>query len=60
MRKMLIMMAVAALAISAKADYWMTFCKTPGGQQYSQIKQVNRTMPGGATGGGGIWYNIAP
>ena len=35
MRKMLIMMAVAALAISAKADYWMTFCKTPGGQQYA-------------------------
>ena len=37
MRKMLIMIAVAAMAMTAKADYWMTFCKTPGGQQYSQI-----------------------
>ena len=37
MCKMLIMIAVAAMAMAAKADYWMTFCKTPGGQQYSQV-----------------------
>ena len=37
LRKMFIMMAVATLTMAAKADYWMTFCKTPGGQQYSQV-----------------------
>ena len=37
MKKLLIVAAVAAMAMTAKADYWMTFCKTPGGQQYSQI-----------------------
>ena len=60
MRNCLVVLAILALSLAAKADYWMTFCKTPGGQQYSQIKQVNRTMAGGATAGGGIWYNIAP
>ena len=34
MKKLII--AVAAVAL-AKADYWMTFSKTPGGQQYSQV-----------------------
>ena len=37
MRKMLLMAAVLAVAMAAKADYWMTFCRTPGGQQYSQV-----------------------
>ena len=37
MKKLLIVAAVAAMVMVAKADYWMTFCKTPGGQQYSQI-----------------------
>jgi hypothetical protein len=37
MKKMLLMVAVFAAALAAKADYWMTFCKTPGGQQYSQV-----------------------
>ena len=36
MRKVAILIVLFA-AITAKADYWMTFCKTPGGQQYSQI-----------------------
>lgn len=30
------MMALTSMAMTAKADYWMAFCKTPGGQQYSQ------------------------
>ena len=25
------------MAFPAKADCWMTFCKTPGGRQYSQV-----------------------
>ena len=37
MKKLLVACAVVAMAMAAKADYWMTFCKTPGGQQYSQI-----------------------
>ena len=37
MKKLMIVVAGVAMAMAAKADYWMTFCKTPGGQQYSQI-----------------------
>ena len=36
-KKLMIAVAVAAMAMAAKADYWMTFCRTPSGQQYSQI-----------------------
>ena len=41
-------MAVAA-AVSARADYWMTFCKTPGGQQYSQAGYVRPDADGFVT-----------
>ena len=33
----IVMLVVFAAALAARADYWMTFCKTPGGQQYSQV-----------------------
>ena len=33
----IVMLVVFAAALVARADYWMTFCKTPGGQQYSQV-----------------------
>lgn len=36
-KKLVIAFAVAAMAMTAKADYWMTFCKTLDGRQYSQI-----------------------
>ena len=36
MRK-IVMLVALAVAWAAKADYWMTFCKTPSGQQYSQV-----------------------
>ena len=36
MKKIVMLVALAA-AIAAKADYWMTFCRTPGGKQYSQV-----------------------
>ena len=49
MRKMLIMMAVAAMAMAAKADCWMTFCKTPGGRQYSQVGYVKPDADGFVT-----------
>ena len=38
--KKIVMLVVLAAALAAKADYWMTFCKTPGGQQYSQVGYV--------------------
>ena len=37
LRKLFILSATAAMALMARADYWMTFCKTPGGKQYSQV-----------------------
>ena len=36
-RKLMVAGLVVAASLIAKADYWMTFCKTPGGQQYSQV-----------------------
>ena len=44
-----ILFASFALAIVAKADYWMTFCKTPSGQQYSQIGYVKPDADGFVT-----------
>ncbi len=29
--KKIVMLIAFAVALAAKADYWMTFCKTPGG-----------------------------
>ena len=40
MGKTVIMTMLATLSLVARADYWMTFCKTPGGQQYSQVGYV--------------------
>ena len=36
MKKLVVLVAFVA-AMAVKADYWMTFCKTPSEQQYSQI-----------------------
>ena len=36
MKKLVLVVALVA-AFAAKADYWMTFCKTLDGRQYSQI-----------------------
>ena len=47
--KTVLMLIVAVAAMAAKADYWMTFCKTPGGQQYSQIGYVKPVADGFVT-----------
>ena len=39
MRKIVLFAAFAA-ALVARADYWMTFCRTPDGKQYSQTGYV--------------------
>ena len=45
MRRLLILV-VLAVAMAAKADYWMTFCKTPDGRQYSQVGHVKPDADG--------------
>ena len=49
MKKIAMLVALVAAALTAKADYWMTFCKTPGGQQYSQIGYVKPDSDGFVT-----------
>ena len=39
MKKLVVLVALVA-AMAAKADYWMTFCKTQDGRQYSQVGYV--------------------
>lgn len=47
--KLMIVAVILVSALIAKADYWMTFCKTPGGQQYSQIGYVKPDADGFVT-----------
>ncbi len=70
MKKLLVVCAVVAMAMAAKADYWMTFCKTPGGQQYSQVGYVKPDADGFVTIKAGavtvvvyktqVWYQKMP
>ena len=70
MKKLMIAVGVAAMAIAAKADYWMTFCKTPGGQQYSQVGYAKPDAEGFVTIKAGpttvvvyktqVWYQKMP
>ena len=47
------MMVAFAVSLTAKADYWMTFCKTPGGQVVVYKTQVwYQKMPGDAPSNG--------
>ena len=67
---MIAMMVAFAVSLTAKADYWMTFCKTPGGQQYSQFGFVNPDADGFVTIKAGpltvvvyktqVWYQKMP
>ena len=47
--KNIFMLVVFISALMAKADYWMTFCKTPSGQQYSQVGYVKPDADGFVT-----------
>ena len=47
--KKFIILFVFAVAMAARADYWMTFCKTPGGRQYSQVGYVKPDADGFVT-----------
>ena len=69
MKKVVILVVLFA-AMVAKADYWMTFCKTPGGQQYSQIGYAKPDADGFVTIRAGaitvvvyktqVWYQKMP
>ena len=69
MRSMMLFTIFAA-ALTAKADYWMTFCRTPGGQQYSQFGYVKPDADGFVTIKAGpltvvvyktqVWYQKMP
>ena len=70
MKKMLLMVAALAVAMAAKADYWMTFCRTPSGQQYSQVGYAKPDADGFVTIKAGpitvvvyktqVWYQKMP
>ena len=70
MKKLLVVVAAVAMSLSAKADYWMTFCKTPGGQQYSQVGYAKPDADGFVTIKAGpitvavyktqVWYQRLP
>ena len=61
---------VLVVSLMAKADYWMTFCKTPGGKQYSQVGYVKSDADGFVTINAGpltvvvyktqVWYQRVP
>ena len=48
-KKVVAVAIFAALAMAARADYWMTFCRTPSGQQYSQVGYVKPDADGFVT-----------
>ena len=69
MRISVLLVALAA-SFAAKADYWMTFCKTPGGHQYSQVGYAKPDADGFVTIHAGpltvvvyktqVWYQRMP
>ena len=69
-KSIIVFMVVVILGLAAKADYWMTFCKTPGGQQYSQIGYAKPDADGFVTIRAGavtvvvyktqVWYQKMP
>ena len=69
MKKLVVLVAFVA-AMAAKADYWMTFCKTPGGNQYAQVGYVKPDADGFVTIKAGpltvvvyktqVWYQKMP
>ena len=70
MRKLLIIAAAVMVAAVARADYWMTFCRTPSGQQYSQVGYAKPDADGFVTIKAGpitvvvyktqVWYQKMP
>ena len=49
MKRVTMCLLAFAAAMAARADYWMTFCKTPGGNQYAQVGYVKPDADGFVT-----------
>ncbi len=70
MKRMVVCLSAFAIGMAAKADYWMTFCRTPGGKQYSQVGYVKPDADGFVTIKAGaitvvvyktqVWYQKMP
>ena len=68
--KKIVMVVVFVISLAARADYWVTFCKTPGGSQYSQVGYVKPDADGFVTIRAGaivvvvyktqVWYQRMP
>ena len=66
----IMLFAIFAAALTARADYWMTFCKTLDGRQYSQVGYVKPDDDGFVTVKAGpitvivyktqVWYMKMP
>ena len=48
-KKILVIAAAVIVATVARADYWMAFCKTLDGRQYSQVGYVKPDADGFVT-----------
>ena len=48
-KNIIVFMVIVAFVLAAKADYWMTFCKTPAGHQYSQVGYIKPDADGFVT-----------
>ena len=69
-KKVVAVAIFVALAAVARADYWMTFCKTLDGRQYSQVGYVKPDAEGFVTIKAGpttvvvyktqVWYQKMP
>ena len=69
-RKILVAGLVIFASLLARADYWMTFCKTLDGRQYSQVGYVKPDADGFVTIKAGpltvvvyktqVWYQKMP
>ena len=69
-KKLLVIAAAVMMVTVVRADYWMTFCKTPGGRQYSQVGYVKPDADGFVTIKAGpitvvvyktqVWYQEMP
>ena len=70
MKRIAICLLTFAAAMAVKADYWMTFCKTPGGRHHAQVGYVKPDVDGFVTIKAGsltavvyktqVWYQKVP
>ena len=69
-RKLFIAALAVVASLATRADYWMTFCKTPDGKQYSQVGYAKPDAAGFVTIKAGpltvvvyktqVWYQKMP